>query len=307
MVKDQIQQQNTANDASQLSDGKTREPDALYWLAMDTATSNMSLAVMNRLQTVAVSDSAVERNHSVKLIPEIERLLQNAGIRMKDIQAVVTGHGPGSYTGVRISVTVAKTLAWSLGIPLLSVSSIGALAWGYVRAQVEQDTNAFLPNEPVWVIPILDGRRSQVYTSLHSVLVEAEDFKAESVDSQTQDARMKINHRVYRWRQLERDRIVPFLDWTQHITDMVGQTDEQSSPVRMVFVGETEKFVDAAKELEKALGIPVAIEDGTVHGQDLAWLAWDRLNRGETDEVHSLTPNYTQLAEAEQKLLSRQK
>ena len=70
MVKDQIQQQNTANDASQLSDGKTREPDALYWLAMDTATSNMSLAVMNRLQTVAVSDSAVERNHSVKLIPE---------------------------------------------------------------------------------------------------------------------------------------------------------------------------------------------------------------------------------------------
>ena len=152
---------------SDLRDHEVHAQD-FYWLALDTATATMTNAVMNHLQTVAASDSDVERNHSVKLIPEIERLLNQAGIRMKQIRAIATGRGPGSYTGVRISVTVAKTLAWSLNIPVISVSSLAALAWGYVRSELEQNEDALFANKSVWLIPVLDARRGQVFTGLYS-------------------------------------------------------------------------------------------------------------------------------------------
>lgn len=66
--------------------------------------------------------------HGKLLLPSIEQLLEDAGLRAPDFVAV--GVGPGSYTGLRIGVTVARTLAWTWECPLLGISSLSALAHG---------------------------------------------------------------------------------------------------------------------------------------------------------------------------------
>jgi len=284
-----------------------------YWLALDTATANMTIAVMKGLETVAMNDSAVERNHSVRLLPEIEAMLASVGIRMKDIRAIAAGRGPGSYTGVRIGVTVAKTFAWSLKLPLVGVSSIGALAFGQARTLNESQEHA--DGEGItWIVPMLDARRKQAFTALYSwqagnaqaveTVQEETSLAADGADKVLRFAEPGVNGI---WRQLAHDRIALVAEWTDHLAELYNQTPEDKRPQRIVFAGETESFTGDAERLSERIGVSVSCTAQAVHGRDIAWLAWDRLVRGEHDDVHGLVPNYTQLAEAEQKLLARSK
>jgi len=293
-----------------------------YWLALDTATANMTIALMQGLEAVVTNDSTVERNHSVRLIPEIEALLASRGIRMKDIRAIAAGQGPGSYTGVRIGVTVAKTFAWSLKLPLVGVSSIGALAFG--QACQMSVSQAATRNEGsgiqaaqggiTWIVPLLDARRKQAFTALYSwepgngQAYEPTDEEASTaVDDGEKVWRFAEPELTGTWRQLAHDRIALVTEWTDHLAELYRQTPEVKRPQRIVFAGETASFAGDAERLSERIGLRVSCAEQTIHGRDIAWLAWDRLVKGDHDDVHSLVPNYTQLAEAEQKLLARSK
>jgi tRNA threonylcarbamoyladenosine biosynthesis protein TsaB len=96
----------------------------------------------------------VKKNHSVRLMPSIEQLLKDTGIKPVDLDRIIVAEGPGSYTGVRIGVTVAKTLAWSLNIPIVGVSSLKVLA----------ANGKFFSGV---IVPLFDARRGQVYTGLY--------------------------------------------------------------------------------------------------------------------------------------------
>ena len=343
------------------------------WLAIDTATDHMTIAVMRGMEVIAVNDTIVERNHSVRLIPEVQELLKQAGFGMRDIRAIAIGRGPGSYTGVRIGITVAKTWAWSLGLPLVSVSSIGALAFGYVRLHEQSvfdeadavtvgESRGYAEGDIVWIVPILDARRKQVFTGLYAwqqgsrdaqdadarasddgdreaftadtattgriPFAEDGDREASTADSEaagripfadngdrgastantTTIGRIPFAeagvHGV--WQQLEQDRIILFSDWMEHIRGMLRECSESSRPQRIVLVGETDNFQEDASVLAEQTGVNMLLQQQDIHAQDIAWLAWHRLVRQEVDDIHGLVPNYTQLAEAEQKLLSKQ-
>ena len=97
-------------------------------LAIDTSTNVLGVAVANEKGIVGEQITFTKRNHSVRAMPSIEAILKECGLKPKDLDKIVVAKGPGSYTGVRIGVTIAKTLAWSLGIPLSGVSSLEALA-----------------------------------------------------------------------------------------------------------------------------------------------------------------------------------
>lgn len=328
-----------------------------YWLALDTATANMCIAVMKGMQTLAANESTVERSHSVRLVPEIQALLKRTGLGMRDLSAIAVGRGPGSYTGVRIGVTVGKTLAWSLQLPLVSVSSIGALAFGYVRGEGAGTSGARAKDgERIWLVPMLDARRKQVYTALYEWLQgQAEDGLQDELqvgsqqglhhalkDAQQQGLQSEETDRSAAirssdveapmalsgisqegnaqetlrfaaedvngvWRPLARDQIVLFSDWLEQLAQRIAQLPEEKRPNRVVFVGEVEGFREEAERSGARLGVPVLAVEQVVHGTDLAWLAWERLIRGEHENIHAVVPNYTQLAEAEQKLLARQK
>ena len=103
-------------------------------LAIDTSTPRAALALggPGREPRVAPIDpeDGPGRRHGRALIPAIRALLDEAGVTVADLGAIAVGLGPGSYTGLRIGLTAAKTLAYAIGQPLVALDSLEAIARG---------------------------------------------------------------------------------------------------------------------------------------------------------------------------------
>lgn len=124
-------------------------------LAIDTSNYVLGIAIIDNEKVIGEYITNVKVNHSIRVMPAIENLLKDCGVKPSELTKIVVAKGPGSYTGVRIGVTIAKTLAWTLKIPLVGVSSLAILA-----APLARYFNGM-------VSPIFDARRGQVYTGLY--------------------------------------------------------------------------------------------------------------------------------------------
>ncbi|AXN39262.1 tRNA (adenosine(37)-N6)-threonylcarbamoyltransferase complex dimerization subunit type 1 TsaB [Peribacillus butanolivorans] len=125
-------------------------------LAIDTSNFTLGIALINDTQVIGEYTTNLKKNHSVRVMPAIETLLRDCDTSPKELTKIVVAQGPGSYTGVRIGVTIAKTLAWTLKIPLSAVSSLEVLAANgrYFNGLVS---------------PLFDARRGQIYTGLYEM------------------------------------------------------------------------------------------------------------------------------------------
>ncbi|KKI91353.1 hypothetical protein WQ54_15120 [Bacillus sp. SA1-12] len=123
-------------------------------LAIDTTNNVLGIALIDEEKVIGEYITNLKKNHSVRAMPAIERLLSDCDVRPKELDKLVVATGPGSYTGVRIGVSIAKTMAWSLKIPIAGVSSLEVLA-----------ANGRFFNG--FISPIFDARRGQVYTGLY--------------------------------------------------------------------------------------------------------------------------------------------
>ncbi|MFP3359151.1 tRNA (adenosine(37)-N6)-threonylcarbamoyltransferase complex dimerization subunit type 1 TsaB, partial [Planococcus sp. SIMBA_143] len=123
-------------------------------LAIDTSNYPVGVALIQEDRVIGEYITYIKKNHSVRAMPAIEQLLKDCGIEAKELTKIVVANGPGSYTGVRIGVTLAKTLAWSLSIPLIPVSSLATLA----------SSGRYFSG---YIVPMFDARRGQVYTGLY--------------------------------------------------------------------------------------------------------------------------------------------
>lgn len=102
-------------------------------LAIDTSTLVLGVAVLEEGSLLGEVTTNLRKNHSVRLMPTIARLLEELELKVEDLDGVAVAAGPGSYTGIRIGFTTAKTIAWSRQIPLVPVSSLAALAMNGYR------------------------------------------------------------------------------------------------------------------------------------------------------------------------------
>ena len=145
-------------------------------LAFDTSSKALSLAILEDKQVLAETTINIKKNHSITLMPAIDFLMGSLDWTPKDLDRIVVAEGPGSYTGLRIAVATAKTLAHTLNIELVGMSSLLALV-------PRQQEGLF--------VPLMDARRNNVYAGFYEnakpVLPEAHLSFAEVLE-QVKDA-----------------------------------------------------------------------------------------------------------------------
>lgn len=121
-------------------------------LNLETATTNCSVSVARDGKTIAIKEhNTPNYSHAEQLHVFIQEVLLQASISMTDLDAVAVSKGPGSYTGLRIGVSAAKGLCFSLDVPLISIATLKSMAQQSVDEQVDV------------IIPLLDARRMEVY------------------------------------------------------------------------------------------------------------------------------------------------
>ncbi|MCR5348562.1 MAG: tRNA (adenosine(37)-N6)-threonylcarbamoyltransferase complex dimerization subunit type 1 TsaB [Bacilli bacterium] len=99
----------------------------MIWLGLDTSDKHLFVGLFKDKEPLGIISYEAWQRQSEYLISEMDGLFRKTGVSKRAIEAVVTSVGPGSYTGVRIGLTVAKTIAFALKIPLYSVSSLEML------------------------------------------------------------------------------------------------------------------------------------------------------------------------------------
>src|SRR5690606_599843 len=126
-----------------------------YILNIETATTNCSVSLSKEGETLVLKeDYNTNYSHAESLHVFIEEVVKKANIQLSQINAIAVSKGPGSYTGLRIGVSAAKGLCFSLGIPLISVDTLESLAY-----QVNIESGI--------IIPLLDARRMEVYSTIY--------------------------------------------------------------------------------------------------------------------------------------------
>ncbi|MBP1719219.1 MAG: yeaZ [Deltaproteobacteria bacterium] len=148
-------------------------------LALETATLIGSVALVDASMPEDASNLAMkvvgeitlnlQSTHSERLMPSIHNLLEEASLKIHDLQGISLSLGPGSFTGLRIGVSTVKGLAYALKIPVVGVSTLEALACN-------------VPYRSSVICPLLDARKKEVYAALFqgdeggTILRKSEDW-----------------------------------------------------------------------------------------------------------------------------------
>lgn len=232
-------------------------------LAIDTSSLVASVAVINEEKLLGEFTINHPRTHSQKLMPMLKDLLKTLDINMKDIDLITVARGPGSFTGIRIGIATVKGLAHPYDIPVLGISSLEGLA-----------ANVTFSNK--LICPIMDARRSQVYTGIY----KWEDYKLKNI---LEEAPLKIEELMEVL--LEKKEDVVFLGdgigkYKDHIINTLG---------------------------EKAIFAPQYIN--MQRASSIAQLALDKLEIGEvkSESYLEITPKYLRKSEAERQYEERMK
>ena len=122
-------------------------------LAIDTSTNILSVALVDADKVLAGVNEQTKNNQSEILMSRIERMMVECSLRPTDLERIAVAIGPGSYTGIRVGVAAAKSLAYALGIPVVSLSSLEVMA----MAAVPYDLR----------IPMIDARRGAVFAGVY--------------------------------------------------------------------------------------------------------------------------------------------
>ncbi|MBQ7490744.1 MAG: tRNA (adenosine(37)-N6)-threonylcarbamoyltransferase complex dimerization subunit type 1 TsaB [Bacteroidales bacterium] len=127
-------------------------------LHIESATEICSVALSVDNEVVAKAETADANAHSRNLILFVEKVVRESQVDKHELDAVCFSAGPGSYTGLRIGASTAKGLAYSLGIPLISIPTLESIAYG-ARKNLQDGKMLYCP--------MIDARRMEVFTSLY--------------------------------------------------------------------------------------------------------------------------------------------
>jgi len=121
-------------------------------LFIDTSTNILNVALIK--DDVVIDFSTMSSSeHSKNAMPEIEKLFKNNNIIPKSVDKIMVTNGPGSFTGIRIGVTIAKTYAWACNINVIPISTLKSFALSFDNYN--------------YYVPMIDARRGYVYAGIY--------------------------------------------------------------------------------------------------------------------------------------------
>jgi tRNA threonylcarbamoyl adenosine modification protein YeaZ len=121
-------------------------------VAIDSSTDTASLALAREGKVLAQASWRCGQNHSVELLPRLARLLDEAKVNLKDASCIIVAKGPGSFNGLRVGLSTAKGLAFSLSVPIIGISSLETEAYSHA--------DSGLP-----ICPIFNAGRGEIATA----------------------------------------------------------------------------------------------------------------------------------------------
>ena len=125
----------------------------MKYLYIDTSSSYLNTALVEDNNVLASINEEFGQSLSEVVVPKIVSMFQENNIEPKDIDKIIVVNGPGSFTGIRIGITIAKVYAWSLNIPITTIDSLGAMALSSNDKKVH--------------IPMINARRGYVYGAIY--------------------------------------------------------------------------------------------------------------------------------------------
>jgi tRNA threonylcarbamoyladenosine biosynthesis protein TsaB len=128
-------------------------------LLIETSTAQLSTALAEDGKLLSSRVCGEPRSQASLTAPFVRDILDEQGWKVKDLDAVCVGKGPGSYTGLRVGVSTAKGLCFGAGIPLLSAGTLDTLVCEAHRLGV-------VPDGCRYIVPMVDARRMEVYSAV---------------------------------------------------------------------------------------------------------------------------------------------
>lgn len=212
-------------------------------LSIDTSSDIASIALSHKSNILAELTWQSAQNHTVELMPNLVELLGGANVEPNSLEAIFVAKGPGSFNGLRVGISIAKGLAFSLNIPLLGVSTLETEAYPFAYTG--------LP-----LRPIHKAGRQEIATALYQ---------------------QKNNE----WHRLEEEHL-------SSVEDLCRQIKQET-----LFCGEMP--LEIANAIGQSLGKRAIIPQASFRLRRagfLAMLGWQRLNKGEQDDLTTLQPLY---------------
>ena len=176
-------------------------------LCLETSTAVCSVSLVDNGNVVALRESLDGQNHAEKITIFIDEVMKEAGIAYKDLDAVATSMGPGSYTGLRIGVSTAKGLCYAMEKPLIAIDTLAAMAYGFKDAETQRrkdtestvgvDSQCQCQQSESILCPMIDARRMEVYSAFFNENLERMSETEAIIIDENSFMELKQNHHLY--------------------------------------------------------------------------------------------------------------
>lgn len=138
-------------------------------LNIDTATEHASICLSEGEKIIGLIESTEQKNHASFVQPAIQQLIEQAGITLKDINAIAVTSGPGSYTGLRVGLASAKGICYALQKPLILVNTLEVMAQSVLT---HYQSNKEILKDLTSICPLIDARRMEVFTAVYDISLQ---------------------------------------------------------------------------------------------------------------------------------------
>jgi len=130
-------------------------------LAIDTSTVQGSVAILAG-EKIFEENYLADSSHAETLLQVVEKVLSKARLKIKDIEGIAVGIGPGSFTGLRIGLATAKGIAFANQIPIVGISSLRAIAEHVIASGAKQSSEL--------IVPVINAKRGEIYAAAYKTV-----------------------------------------------------------------------------------------------------------------------------------------